>query len=814
MAIIIPSKNIYDLKNDKIIKNKIKSGEIGTFITTEKKTPTNIYQETFDLSEFNSNFPSIEQDYATSYPNYANFIREIQTTHRSGSAAGIAAIVFALPIIKTIHFSIPYKYGESFINKDRINIQINKTVRKIYTSFSGKFYRTTNWATLDTISIDYGHLRLPEFLTGFNSVDEVINNATIPTSATSFASYSDNVTTVEAKLDFGLIEPTYIIPTNLTPTSNYEFDIDIYCGVTYFTAEGTYGHLGVSDPNAEPINVERGYITEYRPQSVTVNFENNVFSLTLADNDIVIDGENSDGISFSISNNSLLQETYIEEIQSRFKKTVDEYKNGKETATMTCSISNYNDENGAEQISIERNDERKMSFKLYDEVVPCVMNEYGEDSPMSVNADGLPKSFLVLGSEMFYDGSVMQRLSLQENRALDIIISDGTRGLSYSLSDSGTYWICDGIGTATANNIKVSNTVNGKVVREIGDNAFLAQNIKSVYLPNTISHIGNSAFEGCASITKLLIPNSVESMGKTIAKFCDKITEISLPFVNGNTPYLGSLFSEASDTSANSEVPSTLKTVTVHGGEIGESAFENCANISQINIGENVTALKKRAFASISNRPNIYLSPNSSLTYIGDECFSGTHIASDFTIPYGVTYIGTYAFGASGYTGALNQSELIIPDSVTKIGSSAFKQCAIGTFIKISNNLKRIEQSTFELCTRIFANILVEIGNLVEYIGANAFRDSAVGKVHFNNKTSYIGNNAFSGTDMLSELIFKQPKGFAITLPVAGSSTGAFYYKNSRNVIIRTDNETIKNYDWTADNVVPIFYHLDGTAWE
>jgi len=95
-----------------------------------------------------------------------------------------------------------------------------------------------------------------------------------------------------------------------------------------------------------------------------------------------------------------------------------------------------------------------------------------------------------------------------------------------------------------------------------------------------------------------------------------------------------------------------------------------------------------------------------------------------------------------------------------------------------------------------------------------------------------LGDNAFPVTDLIfpSTLItikgaidrgnvsghtytFKTPSGVAMTLPTAGNGSGMFYNKTAKTMTIYTDNETIKNYNWSADNVTPTFYHLDGTAW-
>ena len=133
-------------------------------------------------------------------------------------------------------------------------------------------------------------------------------------------------------------------------------------------------------------------------------------------------------------------------------------------------------------------------------------------------------------------------------------------------------------------------------------------------------------------------------------------------------------------------------------------------------------------------------------------------------------------------------TNLEIPNSVKSIGNSAFANCLNLTSITIPNSVTSIGNSAFLM-----------VGSLKEL----TIPDSVTS----------IGSGAFINAASSSTLIFKQPFGAKITLPEAGSGTGLFYYKIATNKIIYTDNETIKNYDYAADNVTATIYHLDGSAW-
>ena len=82
---------------------------------------------------------------------------------------------------------------------------------------------------------------------------------------------------------------------------------------------------------------------------------------------------------------------------------------------------------------------------------------------------------------------------------------------------------------------------------------------------------------------------------------------------------------------------------------IGDSAFEECSNLTSITIPNSVTSIGDYAFSRCSNLTSITI-PNS-VTSIGDYAFSGCSDLTSITIPDSVTSIGDYAFfGCSNLT--------------------------------------------------------------------------------------------------------------------------------------------------------------------
>lgn len=114
---------------------------------------------------------------------------------------------------------------------------------------------------------------------------------------------------------------------------------------------------------------------------------------------------------FKNETNELLRKTY----SSILNTQLINYKNGKETLELLCSFDKYYDyDTNILSISHEYSTNAPMAFQKYKEVIPMSRTAQGTDTPMSTYADGTPKVFIVLGTEIIYDGAVWQKLFLQE----------------------------------------------------------------------------------------------------------------------------------------------------------------------------------------------------------------------------------------------------------------------------------------------------------------------------------------------------------------------------------------------------------------
>ena len=169
--------------------------------------------------------------------------------------------------------------------------------------------------------------------------------------------------------------------------------------------------------------------------------------------------------------------------------------------------------------------------------------------------------------------------------------------------------------------------------------------------------------------------------------------------------------------------------------EIGECAFYECTNLTQINIPEGVTKIGKCAFKGCASLNQITISEG--VTEIGDGAFNKCACLTQITIPEGMTVIGYGPFfGCSSLT------QINIPDSVSEIGKVAFCKCTSLTQINLPEGVTEISRAAFYECTNL-TQITIPEG------------------------VSEIGNHAFSGCTRLTQINI--PEG------VTKIGDGAFY---------------------------------------
>ena len=272
--------------------------------------------------------------------------------------------------------------------------------------------------------------------------------------------------------------------------------------------------------------------------------------------------------------------------------------------------------------------------------------------------------------------------------------------------------------------------------------SFRKQNIKSYVIPSSVTSIGDWAFLGCRSLSRIIIPSSVTSIGKDAFYGCDSLSEIVIP--SSVTSIVDSAFWGCYSLSE-IVIPSSVTS-------IGDSAFWGCYSLSEIVIPSSVISIGKGVFSGCSSLSEIVIP--SSVTSIGDSAFWGCDSLSEIVIPSSVTSIGDRAFS---FCSSLKY--ISIPKSVICLNGNPFAEwngkleCLSPNFVFEDDILFNKDKSRIIS----FRNQKIKsyvIPSSVTSIGNSAFLDCrSLSEIVIPSSVTSIGDRAFSGCDSLSEIV-------------------------------------------------------------
>ncbi len=465
-AIIIPSKYIYEIDDNKVIDNEVDNLEVEAI----KAEISNRYGEIVGKFTYDNkaDFKS-----ATTKSN-----QNIGNTVMGGSSSRRVAVVYVTitPVFIEKTINIPKEQTNAFVESILTGTSPSGYENIKYTIY-GK--RITGITTA-TANLHRDETTVSPFGIQSITVDNPQKNYESDIEAYTL----EKTITVEENEIYGDFAPTANADISLTYTDDitnlstakanevtingikyWQVNVKIYSGVKTATYKG--GGLGSGSDLSIPLS---GNYEEYAPYSIEINLYGNTITLDLQDETLKIG--NGQHI-YSFSGNELMQTTNTDTVNDTYQKVIDSWKEGKEVATLRCAIANYQNnikitiisssvvangysceaisnyelKNGDKIyyknavytvadwtgfygilfipfdnefisnteiiVSVNENSD-KMFFLQGDIVEPYVYGADGRDKPMATKKDGTPKQFKVISVGINNNNGITQDIVIQE----------------------------------------------------------------------------------------------------------------------------------------------------------------------------------------------------------------------------------------------------------------------------------------------------------------------------------------------------------------------------------------------------------------
>jgi hypothetical protein len=352
--------------------------------------------------------------------------------------------------------------------------------------------------------------------------------------------------------------------------------------------------------------------------------------------------------------------------------------------------------------------------------------------------------------------------------------------------------------------VSIPDMIGGRLVTGISDLYFPAASyVASISIPASVTSLSQNAFSAVGALITVDPNNPAYSSLAGVLFNKDQTTLIRF----------------AGRISGSYTVPNTVT-------NIGDSAFYQCENLTNITIANSVIRLGNSAFAVCSSLPNITIP--ASVTSIGTNVFYTTSLTDimvdtnnsvysslagvllnrdqtvlvqcplgktgSYTIPGTVTNLGDSAFyacllaniviptnvtmlGGNVFGSCFGLKSMTIPNSVTSLGNFDFYFCQNLTNLTLPDTITCIGNSTFGGCNNLVSFLVPT--NLVS-IGDSAFYFCA-GLTNISLPDSVIHIGAYAFNECFGLTSFTVPPG------VTRIDAGTFFYCNLPNIIIPTN---------------------------
>lgn len=268
---------------------------------------------------------------------------------------------------------------------------------------------------------------------------------------------------------------------------------------------------------------------------------------------------------------------------------------------------------------------------------------------------------------------------------------------------------------------RLTNIKWGSHVRHIGKQAFFSSGFKNLFIPESVSHIGEGAFSRCTKLQSVEIRSTIDRIDEDMFRDCQSLTSVIIPdnVVSIERLAFGNCFSLQKINMPNCLI------------KIGELAFCNCS-VGEIRLPKTLLDMDYSPFCGCRKTSIISESP---LFYANEQFLLGYHRTRL------ISYLA-------------DETNIVIPGTVKVI---------LGYSLSNKNR-----------------NAKIFLPNSVEYIGHWAFRSAKAKQINFPKSVSYVKSSFDYGTCIESYIIEEN----FVELLKGKSQSNRHLLKYNKNMII------------------------------
>ena len=316
--------------------------------------------------------------------------------------------------------------------------------------------------------------------------------------------------------------------------------------------------------------------------------------------------------------------------------------------------------------------------------------------------------------------------------------------------------------------VSIPGKINGLPVTSIASSAFdNKSNLTTVKIPDTVTTIGHGTFHSCTSLSAITVDSLNSAYSSVDGVLFNKNQTALIQCPGGKA---GSYTVPSSVTRIECCafcICTNLTNVTIPNSvtRIGNYAFSECTSLTSITIPKSVTSVESSFPACKSLSAITVDSLNPAYSSVDGVLFNKNQTAliqcpggkaGSYTVPNSVTRIESSAF-----EGCNNLTSVTIPNGVSSIEDSVFSECTSLTNITIPNSVTSIGGAAFYSCTRLTS---VTIPKGVANIGSRGFYGCTnLTGVYFQGNAPRLGSFVFSGDNKVTVYFLPGTEGWDTT---------------------------------------------------